>query len=122
MYDRIGERYRLEDDGVVWIAERVAGRRALEPDRRRNLTSEDLIDLFTVVRVQPDDATEALLVPGRRVQDIRSGFYRSRVDAEERELARKNKDFKKSDELRKNINSLGYEVKDLPNGYKINKI
>jgi cysteinyl-tRNA synthetase len=42
--------------------------------------------------------------------------------AEEREQARKNKDFKKSDELRKEINSLGYEVKDLGGEYKINKI
>ena len=42
--------------------------------------------------------------------------------AEERELARKNKDFKKSDELRAKINSLGYEVKDSPEGYKISKI
>ncbi len=32
----------------------------------------------------------------------------------ERENARKNKDFKKSDELRAKINSLGYEVNDLP--------
>ncbi len=42
--------------------------------------------------------------------------------AKEREGARKNKDFKKSDELRKEINSLGYEIKDLGNEYKINKI
>ncbi len=42
--------------------------------------------------------------------------------SEERKLARKNKDFKKSDELRAKINSLGYEVKDSENGYKINKI
>ena len=48
--------------------------------------------------------------------------------AEERERARKNKDFKKSDELRAKINSLGYEVKDLPaqagssEGFEINKI
>ena len=48
--------------------------------------------------------------------------------AREREEARKNKDYKKSDELRTKINSLGYEVKDLPaqagssSGYKINKI
>lgn len=32
----------------------------------------------------------------------------------EREQARQNKNFKKSDEIRKKINSLGYEVKDLP--------
>lgn len=42
--------------------------------------------------------------------------------AEEREQARKNKDFKKSDELREKINSLGYEIKDSPEGYKISKI
>jgi len=42
--------------------------------------------------------------------------------AEEREEARKNKDFKKSDELREKINSLGYEIKDSSDGYKINKI
>jgi cysteinyl-tRNA synthetase len=42
--------------------------------------------------------------------------------AEERETARKNKDFKKSDELRDKINSLGYEIKDTSEGQKINKI
>jgi len=42
--------------------------------------------------------------------------------AEERELARKNKDFKKSDELRTKINSLGYEIKDTDGNFKINKI
>jgi cysteinyl-tRNA synthetase len=42
--------------------------------------------------------------------------------AEERIGVRKNKDFKKSDELRAKINSLGYEVKDTETGYKISKI
>ncbi len=42
--------------------------------------------------------------------------------AQERENARKNKDFKKSDELRKKINSLGYEVKDTEEGQEISKI
>ena len=42
--------------------------------------------------------------------------------AEEREDARKNKNFKKSDELRKEINSLGYEIKDTAGGQKISKI
>ena len=39
-----------------------------------------------------------------------------------REEARKNKDFKLSDELRAKINSLGYEVKDTDSGQKISKI
>ena len=42
--------------------------------------------------------------------------------AEKREDARKNKNFQKSDELRKEINSLGYEVKDTNEGQKISKI
>ena len=42
--------------------------------------------------------------------------------AEERGQARKDKDFKKSDELRKKINALGFEVKDLGDSYKINRI
>jgi cysteinyl-tRNA synthetase len=40
---------------------------------------------------------------------------------EERKTARKNKDFKKSDELRAKINSLGYEVKDSPEGQIVYK-
>ncbi|HEU0085512.1 MAG TPA: cysteine--tRNA ligase [Candidatus Paceibacterota bacterium] len=41
---------------------------------------------------------------------------------EERELARKSKDFKKSDELRDKIKEMGYEIRDEDDGYKINKI
>ncbi len=41
---------------------------------------------------------------------------------EEREVARKRKDFPLSDDLRKNINILGYEVKDSPDGPQIIKI
>ncbi|MFZ2205468.1 MAG: cysteine--tRNA ligase [Minisyncoccia bacterium] len=40
----------------------------------------------------------------------------------EREEARTNKDFKKSDELRDKIKSLGYEIKDSSGGNKIEKI
>ena len=40
----------------------------------------------------------------------------------EREQARQNKDFKKSDDLRKEINSRGYEVKDTSEGQKISRI
>ena len=41
---------------------------------------------------------------------------------EDREQARKDKDFKKSDELREKVNSLGYEIKDTAEGQKISKI
>jgi cysteinyl-tRNA synthetase len=42
--------------------------------------------------------------------------------AKEREMARKEKDWGKSDELRKKINELGYEVKDTDSGTEISKI
>jgi cysteinyl-tRNA synthetase len=42
--------------------------------------------------------------------------------ADERKQARKNKDFKKSDELRIKINALGYETKDTAEGSKLYKI
>jgi cysteinyl-tRNA synthetase len=42
--------------------------------------------------------------------------------ADQRAAARANKDFKKSDELREKINSLGYGVKDTPEGQKISKL
>jgi cysteinyl-tRNA synthetase len=41
--------------------------------------------------------------------------------AEERENARKNKDWKKSDELRNKINKLGFVINDTPNGWEIKK-
>jgi len=41
---------------------------------------------------------------------------------DERKTARANKDWKKSDELRDKIKSLGYEVKDTPEGQQISKI
>lgn len=41
---------------------------------------------------------------------------------EERKLARENKDWKKSDELRNEIEKLGYEVKDTANGQQIKNI
>ncbi len=42
--------------------------------------------------------------------------------AQEREKVRKEKDYQKSDELRKEINLLGYEIKDSESGFEINKI
>lgn len=41
--------------------------------------------------------------------------------AEERLLARKNKDFAKSDELRAKLDGMGYMIKDVPGGYEIAK-
>ena len=40
----------------------------------------------------------------------------------ERDIARANKDFAKSDELRKEIESLGFEVKDTAEGTVVNPV
>ena len=40
---------------------------------------------------------------------------------DEREIARKNSDWKKSDELRKKINNLGYFIEDTKRGYVLKK-
>ncbi len=40
---------------------------------------------------------------------------------EERKLAKEDKDFKKSDEIRNKIKSLGFEIKDTPNGQEITR-
>lgn len=45
-----------------------------------------------------------------------------RTFAAEREMARKNKDFKKSDELRAKITAAGYTVKDTPQGPELKKL
>jgi cysteinyl-tRNA synthetase len=42
--------------------------------------------------------------------------------AEERETARKNKEWKKSDELRDKINKLGFVINDTPNGWEIKRL
>ena len=41
--------------------------------------------------------------------------------AEEREKARKNKDWKKSDEIREKINKFGYSISDTSNGWEIRR-
>ncbi|MFA5071576.1 MAG: cysteine--tRNA ligase [Candidatus Pacearchaeota archaeon] len=42
--------------------------------------------------------------------------------ADEREIARKNKDWKKSDELREKIKKKGWQVDDIKEGYKLKKL
>ena len=84
--DRIGEVHRLEDDRVLFVAERLSGRDAAEPDGRRDVAGVHLLDLFALVRVhleQPPDALGSLL---GRVVDTGARTEDTRVDTEERQL------------------------------------
>ncbi len=87
-----------------------------------------LWDLIKDESISPADKKATILdfdkVLGLDFKNLKEEIIPEEVKtlAENRELARKNKDYKKSDELRAKINSLGYEVKDSSLGYKISKI
>ena len=88
----------------VWEAARFEKK---NPEVARLLAKFD-----TVLGIKIDEAnTEKEEIP----QDI--------LDlVEQRKIARENKDWAKSDELRDLINQKGYLVKDTKNGVEINKI
>jgi len=87
-----------------------------------------LWDLIKDEKVSSADKKATILdfdkVLGLGFKDLKEEIIPEEIKklAEERELARKNKDWKKSDELREKINSMGYEIKDSSEGYKINKV
>ena len=83
----IREGHRLEDDWVLRIAERVTGEGVLQADRSGDVAGAHFVDLFTMVRVESDQAANALLLPLRRVEDVGASLQDARVDAEEAELA-----------------------------------
>ena len=70
--DRLGELDRLEDDRLVLVAERVAGRRVAEADRRGDVAGVDLLDLLALVGVHLEEAADALLLALGRVVDVRA--------------------------------------------------
>lgn len=81
---------------------------------KSNIPSQDKLDLLfefdTVLGLQLNQVEETQIP-----EDIIKL-------AEQREEVRKSKDFRKSDELRKMIRNSGYEIEDLPNGFKLRKI
>ena len=87
-----------------------------------------LWDLMKDESVSPADKKATVLdfdkVLSLGFADLKEGIIPEEIKklAEKRELSRKNKDFKKSDELRNQISILGYLIKDEPTGYKIRKI
>jgi len=87
-----------------------------------------LWDLFKDNKISASDKKATVLdfdkVLGLGFENVKKEVIPEEIKklVEERELARQNKDFKKSDELREKINSLGYEVKDSSSGPKISKI
>ena len=85
--DGLREDHRLEDHGVVDIAEGVAGVGLLEADRGGDVAGSDLVDLLARVGVELDDATDALPLVLARVVDVGAGLELAAVDTEEGQLA-----------------------------------
>ena len=54
--------------GDLLVAERVAGARVGQPDRRRDVARADRIDVFAMVGVHPQNAPDAFFAPGTRVE------------------------------------------------------
>ncbi|MEK9182080.1 MAG: cysteine--tRNA ligase [Patescibacteria group bacterium] len=79
-----------------------------DPDKKATLLDFDKIFGFNLKKLEGEFAKSAETIP----EEIK-------ILAEEREKARKEKDFKKSDELRKIINENGYDVKDTDCGFEI---
>lgn len=81
---------------------------------KSNIPSEDKLDLL----FQFDQ------VFGLNLRDVQEETYPVEIMniVSERENARKNKDFKKSDQLRTILKEKGYDVEDLPGSYRIKKI
>ena len=85
--DRLREVHRLEDDRLLLVAHRVAGRDRLQADGRGDVAGVDFLDFLALVRVHLQQAAEALGLLLGRVVDRRAGGHDARVDANERELA-----------------------------------
>ena len=84
---RLREADVLEHDRLGLVAQRVAGGRVLEPDRRGDVAGADRFDLLAMVGVQLQEAADALLGPLGRVVDVGAGLQRAGVDPEEGQLA-----------------------------------
>ncbi len=114
--------------GVVNDSYKTKFKEFLEDDLDTPRALTVLWDLVKDDSIPPADKKATILdfdkVLGLGFADLKEEEIPTEVIAlaEERELARKAKDFTKSDELRTKMHKLGYEIKDLPEGYKVGRI
>jgi hypothetical protein len=70
--DRLGEGHCLQNDRVVFVANRVAGRDASQTDGRADVARPHFLDLFALVGVHLQQPSDALGVALGRVENCRS--------------------------------------------------
>lgn len=123
LYIDLGEEVGVVDDNY-----RAQFKKDLSDDLD---TSRALVVLWNVVKdesLSPADRKATVLdfdkVLGLGFENVKKIEIPAEVLklVEERDTARKEKDFQKSDDLRVKINSLGFEVKDTPEGQKLSSL
>jgi hypothetical protein len=77
----------LEHDGVILVAESVAGRRVLEADACNDVACRACLTVDTVVCIHLEDSAETLARVLVHVVDVGACLFVTRVDADVGELA-----------------------------------
>ncbi len=70
--DRLGEVHRLEEHGLLFVAQRVAGGHRLEADGRGDVAGVDFLDLFALVRVHLQQTADPLGAALGRIEHRRT--------------------------------------------------
>ena len=77
----------VELNRVLFVTHRVRSYRIFESDCGSDLTCIHLLDLFTIIGMHAEDATDTLFVASTRIVNIWSGRKRTWVDTEEYDLS-----------------------------------
>ena len=83
---RLGEGHGLQDDGLVLVADGVAGSHTAQTDSRADVTGPHFLDLFALVGMHLQQTADALGVPLGGVEHGRARLDVSGVDPEKRQL------------------------------------
>ena len=84
-YDRIGKIDRFKNDRLVFVAQRIAGRRGFQPDRGGDVAGINFLDLFALVRVHLEQAADSLSFSFGRIINAGAGSDRAGIDAKKRQ-------------------------------------
>ena len=85
--DRLGEDHVLENDGMLFVAERITGRGILQADGRGDIAGIHNGQILSVVRVHEQNSAHPLALILVGVEDGLACFQRTGIHAEERQLA-----------------------------------
>jgi cysteinyl-tRNA synthetase len=122
-YKNLGEQTGIVDKDYVSKL-----KNAMDDDLNTSISLSLIWELIKDTNVSNEDKKATLLdfdkVFGFGLDKIKTDIIPEEIKklAEEREKARLDKDWSKSDELRDQIKNLGYEIKDTENGTEISKI